>query len=97
MFMRTTFSHALPSILGALVLALTTQSGLAVPIITNVLETGGDNDVDDTVPAKWTGVSWSNHQAGEPVLGLAAGASYTVGLFRVAAPCYVDRAHAYTN
>lgn len=73
-------------------------SGLgAFPIITNVVETGGDNEATDTVPAKWTGVTYVGGVANEPVIGLAAGASYTVGLFRVAAPAYVDRAHAWTN
>jgi fibronectin type 3 domain-containing protein len=77
--------------------ALGIRPAAAFPVITNVVETGGDNDPDDTVPAKWTGVTWSNHQANEPIPGLPAGQPYTVGLFRVCAPAYVDRNHAYTN
>src|SRR5262245_43180671 len=30
-------------------------------IILNVVETGGDNDPNDTVVAKWTGQTWSDH------------------------------------
>src|SRR5262249_55328186 len=67
--------------LSTAILISSALSGGALPIITDVVETGGDNDPDDTVTAKWTGVTWSNHQPNEPVPGLAAGAPYTVGLF----------------
>jgi hypothetical protein len=76
--------------------------GLLIPasnaaLIVNVVETGGDNEATDTVPAKWTGVSFVGGVVNEPVPGLAAGASYTVGTFGNHAPCFVDRNHRYTN
>jgi hypothetical protein len=77
--------------------ALVARPGIANPVITGVVETGGDNEATDTVPAKWTGVTYVGGIANEPVPGLAAGAPYTVGLFREHAPCYVDRNHRYTN
>jgi hypothetical protein len=78
-------------------LCLAAPAGRAFPIITNVVETGGDNEATDTVPAKWTGVTYVGGVANEPRPGLAAGAPYTVGFFGVTEPCYVDRAHCYTN
>src|SRR6266540_4147474 len=72
-------------------------SGRAFPIITNVVETGGKNEATDTVPAKWTGVTYVGGVANEPVPGLAAGAPYTVGFFGNHAPAFVDRNHRYTN
>ena len=30
---------------------------LALPVITNVVETGGDNEATDTITAKWTGTT----------------------------------------
>jgi hypothetical protein len=69
----------------------------AFPIIVSVVETGGDNEATDTVTAKWTGVTFIGGVANEPVPGLAAGASYTVGLFGNHAPAFVDRNHRYTN
>jgi hypothetical protein len=56
----------------------------AFPIISNVVEVGGDNDANDTVVAKWTGVTWSDHANNEPVNGLTTGQPYTVGLFGIA-------------
>ncbi|HTD87498.1 MAG TPA: fibronectin type III domain-containing protein, partial [Candidatus Binatia bacterium] len=91
--MKTIHALLLTVVLGLCSTALTQ----AFPIITNIVETGGDNDAADTVPAKWTGVTWSNHEANEPIPGLATGSPYTVGLFRNYAPCYVDRNHRYTN
>ena len=78
-------------------IALLAQTASAFPIITNIVETGGDNEATDTVTAKWTGVTYVGGVANEPVNGLAAGASYTVGLFGNHAPCMVDRNHRYTN
>src|SRR5262245_35143162 len=78
-------------------LCLAAPTGRSFPIITNVVETGGDNEATDTVTAKWTGVTFVNGIANEPRPARAAGAPYTVGLFGVTEPSYVDRAHCYTN
>lgn len=82
-------------------IALGSLQAIAFPIITNVVETGGDLDVAngfyDTGPAQWTGVTFSSHQANEPVPGLAAGASYTVPVFGQNAPTFVDRGHRYSG
>lgn len=67
------------------------------PVIVNIVESGGDNEATDTVPAKWTGVTFPVTQANEPVNGLAVGANYTVTTFGNYVPCYVDRNHRYTN
>ncbi len=69
----------------------------AFPIITDVVETGGDNEDTDTVTAKWTGVTFTNGVANEPIPGTPADAPYTVGLFTNLAPAFVDRDHAYTG
>ena len=79
------------------VLGLSVPASRCFPIITNVVETGGDNEATDTVTAKWTGVTFINGIANEPRPGRAAGAPYTVGIFGATEPCYVDRAHCYTN
>ncbi len=84
------------SVLAALSFCLA-ETSLAHPIITDVVETGGDNEATDTVTAKWTGVTFVNGVAGEPIPGSGAGDSYTVGLFGNGAPSYVDRNHHYTN
>ena len=61
--------------------------GFGFPIITDVVETGGDNDAD-TITAKWTGVRFTNstHAAG-----------YTVGTFMDEALAYVDRVHEWNG
>jgi len=69
----------------------------AIPIITDVVETGGDNEDTDTVTAKWTGVTFVSGKANEPIPGTAAEDPYTVGLFEDLAPAMVDRSHAYTG
>jgi hypothetical protein len=69
----------------------------ALPVITNVVETGGDNEATDTIPAKWTGSTFPVSVANEPVPGLAIGNSFTVGLFGNGAPAFVDRNHRYSN
>lgn len=69
----------------------------AFPIITNVVETGGFNEATDTVTAKWTGVTFVNGVANEPLPNTPADAPYTVGLFGNYAPCFVDRNHRWTN
>src|SRR6185295_10591226 len=86
-----------PIVLFTVFLIAGTLSTCAFPVITNVVEMGGDNEATDTVPAKWTGVTYVGGIANEPVPGLAAGASYTVGLFGKHAPGFVDRNHRYTN
>ncbi|MCI0745278.1 MAG: fibronectin type III domain-containing protein [Verrucomicrobia subdivision 3 bacterium] len=91
----TPFEHRVFVSLAALFLSAFTCS--AFPIITNVVETGGDNEATDTVTAKWTGVTYVGGIANEPVPGLPAGASYTVGVFGNWAPCFVDRNHRWTN
>ncbi len=70
---------------------------MSAETITNVVETGGDNEATDTIAAKWTGQSWAVTVANEPVPGLAVGAIYTAGLFGDLAPTYVDRNHRYVN
>ena len=70
---------------------------LALPVITNVVETGGDNEATDTIPAKWTGTTFPVSVANEPVPGLVIGQNYTVGLFGNGAPAFVDRNHRYSN
>jgi fibronectin type 3 domain-containing protein len=82
---------------GVTALVLGTLSAEAFPNITNVIETGGINEPTDTVTAKWTGVTFTNGVAGEPVPGRPANAPYTVGPFGDHAPCFVDRNHRWTN
>src|SRR5687768_9320136 len=50
---------------------------LAAQNITNVVETGGDNEATDTITAKWTGQTFSTSVANEPVTG-AIGTGFTV-------------------
>jgi hypothetical protein len=64
-------------------------------VITNVVETGGDNEATDTIAAKWTGTTWPVSVAGEPLLSSTVGTNYTVGAFANLAPIFVDRAHQY--
>jgi fibronectin type 3 domain-containing protein len=74
--------------------------GLAVTqagVIVNVVETGGDNEATDTIVAQWTGRTFVNGIANEPIPGSGATDPYTVGYFGNGAPCYVDRNHRYTN
>jgi hypothetical protein len=72
----------------------------AVPLfaqnITNVVETGGDNEATDTIPAKWTGQTFNISVANEPIVG-TIGTGYTVGTFGHLAPVFVDRNHVYSN
>ena len=65
--------------------------------ITNVVETGGDNEPTDTITAKWTGVTWDVTVNNEPVPGLVVGQPYTAGFFGNLAPVFVDRGHRYAN
>jgi hypothetical protein len=63
--------------------------------ITNVVETGGDNEATDTITAKWTGQTFNVSVAGEPIPGATVGQPYTVGTFGHSAPGFVDRNHRY--
>jgi len=65
--------------------------------ITNVVETGGDDEPTDTITAKWTGQSWTVGVANEPVPGATVGSTYTMGTFGHQAPGMVDRNHRYSN
>lgn len=66
-------------------------------LITNVVETGGDNEATDTITAKWTGQTFPVSVDNEPAPGLTIGGSYTVGLFGHESPAFVDRNHRYVN
>lgn len=67
----------------------------AAQVITNVVETGGDNS-GATVPAKWTGQSGTIITANVPVPG-AVGDSYTIGSFGNGKPAFIDRNHVFDN
>ena len=69
----------------------------AAPLILEVVETGGDNEATDTIVAQWTGQTFVNGIANEPLPNTAADAPFTVGLFQEAAPTFVDRNHRYTH
>jgi hypothetical protein len=97
LFPRMKTSLSLLNIFVVAIIAAFAPITLATPLITSVVETGGDNEGTDTVPAKWTGVTYVGGIADEPVIGLPAGSSYTVGLFGNHAPTFVDRNHRYTN
>jgi hypothetical protein len=72
------------------------------PVITSVVETGGDDERDgngnplDTITAKWTGQSWPRSVANEPTTG-AVGTTFTMGVFTNRAPVMVDRNHIYVD
>lgn len=68
---------------------LMTIAVMAFPNITNVVETGGDNEPTDTVTAKWTGVTFTNGIAGEFL------DPYTVPFFGNGVFSYVDRNHTW--
>jgi hypothetical protein len=69
----------------------------AAAIVTNVVETGGDNEATDTIVAQWTGHSWTVSVANEPFTGAVVGEMYTVGTFGHLAPAFVDRNHRYSG
>jgi hypothetical protein len=68
---------------------------VGIPVIVNVVETGGDNEATDTVTAKWTGVTFINGVANEPIPNTAASDPYTVEYFVNEAPAFVDRNHQW--
>ena len=78
-------------------LTLFAQNGGAAPIITSIVETGGDNEATDTITAKWTGQTFPVSVANEPFTGAVIGNPYTVGTFGNWSPTFVDRNHRYTN
>ncbi len=65
--------------------------------ISNVVETGGDNEATDTIAAKWTGVTWQVTVDNEPIPGALIGQDYTAGTFGDLAPSFVDRNHRYVS
>ena len=67
------------------------------PLITNVVETGGDNEATDTIQAKWTGQTWNTTIANEPLPNTPVGTPFTLGYFQHYAPTFVDRNHRYAN
>ena len=81
------------------VLALWVVSAVAAlgGIISNVVETGGDNEATDTITAKWTGQTWKVTVADEPIPDAVVGDDYTAGLFGHRAPAFVDRSHRYLD
>ena len=79
------------------VASLLAQGAGAAPIVTSVVETGGDNEATDTIVAKWTGVTFPVSVANEPFPGAVVGGSYVVGTFGNHSPAFVDRNHRYTN
>jgi fibronectin type 3 domain-containing protein len=89
--------HPLFSRVCLAVLLLVGVSAGAFPNITNVVETGGFAEATDTIVAKWTGVTFTNGVANEPINGKGANDPYTVGVFGSYAPSYVDRNHRWTN
>src|SRR6185503_15744631 len=76
---------------------ISTMALNAFPVITNVVETGGIAEPTDTIVAQWTGVTFTNGVANEPVLNKAANAPYTVGFFGEDVPTFVDRAHQWNG
>jgi hypothetical protein len=78
-------------------LTLFAPNGGAAPIITSIVETGGDNEPTDTITAKWTGQTFPISVAGEPFPGAVIGNNYTVPAWGAVQPAYVDRAHHHTN
>jgi len=82
---------------GLLALAFGSLQTWAFPIITNVVETGGDNEATDTIVAQWTGVTWNTTVANEPTLATPVGTPFLVPPFGNHAPTFVDRNHRYTN
>ncbi len=83
--------------LTGLALGLALSAGVrALPVITDVVETGGDNEPTDTITAKWTGVTWDRTVANEPTPG-AVGTPFTVPFFGEEVPAFVDRNHEWTG
>jgi len=79
------------ALLGAAVLALSALPARSLPIITNVVETGGDNEATDTVTAKYTGITFTNGIEGEFLT------PFLVPVFGEDVPAYVDRKHQWNG
>src|SRR5688572_19550688 len=82
-------------VLSAVLLGIPTAH--ALPVITNIVETGGDAEATDTILAQFTGQTFVNGVANEPIAGKAADAPYTVGFFVEDAPMFVDRNHQWNG
>ncbi|MBM3878750.1 MAG: hypothetical protein FJ387_03385 [Verrucomicrobia bacterium] len=94
--MKATSSWFTPICLGtALLLGSSTVLGL--PLITDVVETGGDNEPTDTILAKWTGITWNTTVANEPTPNTPVGTPFTVPTFGEDVPAYVDRNHQWNG
>ncbi|HOW70693.1 MAG TPA: PEP-CTERM sorting domain-containing protein [Phycisphaerae bacterium] len=81
---------------------VTLALSLAAPVafgqmISNVVETGGDNEATDTITAKWTGQTFAITVANEPFPGAVVGENFTVPAFGSLAPTFVDRPHRYSD
>jgi hypothetical protein len=83
--------------LGVAVLCAALSAPASAALISNVVETGGDNEATDTITAKWTGQTFTVSVANEPVPGAVVGNNYTVGTFGHEAPAFVDRNHRYSD
>ncbi|MCP5524475.1 MAG: hypothetical protein H7A46_23335 [Verrucomicrobiales bacterium] len=77
--------------------SFTIEGEMPTGLIISVVETGGDNEPTDTIVAQWTGQTFVNGIAGEPIPGSGAEDPYTVGYFESAAPAFVDRNHRYLD
>ncbi len=84
------------AVLAAAAFTLAPASLWALPVITDVVETGGDNEPTDTITAKWTGVTWDRTVANEPTPG-DVGTPFTVPVLGEEVPAYVDRNHQWTG
>jgi hypothetical protein len=81
-------------------LALVAACSVAVApaaVIVNVVETGGDNEVTDTITAKWTGQTFNVSITNEPFTGAVIGNPFTVPAFGNQVPTFVDRNHRYQD
>ena len=90
-------SHKICGFLVALAVCSWASVASAVPNITNVVETGGDNEATDTIQAKWTGTNFTVSVNNEPRNGLVIGNVYNVGFFGSDVPAFVDRNHRYLD
>ncbi|MEZ6097958.1 MAG: PEP-CTERM sorting domain-containing protein [Pirellulaceae bacterium] len=85
------------NVLTVITACLTFMVSSAQAVITDVVETGGDNEATDTITAKWTGQTFPVSVNDEPIPGAVIGDNYTVTPFQDLAPAFVDRNHRYTN
>lgn len=90
-------SHKIVPVILMLAILAWAVDASAAPNILSVVETGGDNEATDTIPAKWTGSSFNVSVANEPVPGLPVGNVYNVGFFGPNSPTFLDRNHRYID